>query len=736
MLIRPFVALVLCALSAPLAAQPEPERLPLWGGTVSEIHHAAGGAVLAFATGREFVGVDNVLFRSTDGGRTWTRVAFGPGARLGRLAVSSDGDAYVVEERDGGAVVHRSTDGGATWTARPAPAGLDDGFPPLGALAADADGRVFAFAERAPGDDGQVWSSADGGATWAASPFPALFFSPVAAAGRLLALDQETGSVQVSGDGGMTWTPIAVGPGRGTFLRQGPDGAVYAAFEDTDPNGWPTSTSAYRSTDGGGTWTDLEPDRPFRRVNWVGCLTDETCWVLSGQTAARFVPGGEVEFAVDLGPLAYPLGLLAVGGRLLAADLGGRGVLASEDDGATWTPSNVGIDKVHVRDVAVAGGALWALTSRWDHDADVYGDDRLWRSASGAAWAEVAPPSGRVEGDYDDLAAFNGELYLSDQGTVFATADGEAWRRGTYGADGSPHARTFLGTPARLFADGFDGLFVSVDGSDWAPFPFPPPDIRFRDEVSDVAVVDGAVLVSALASSHDPEEGRGLWRSEDEGQTWARALDDPARPSVGPLAVLPGGTVLAGSPRTGRRHPGSLYRSVDGGRTFAAVSGLDDVRALAVGAGAVLAGTGRAVHRSTDGGASWSALPGIDAEVRSLALDAEGRLLVATADGLFRVDVRVTSAERAAGPGGLALRIGPSPVRRAATLYLNLPAPARVGADVHDVLGRRVLAVPAARMSAGPQEVRWSAEGLAPGVYVVRVRAGSAVAAAPVTVVR
>ena len=88
-----------------------------------------------------------------------------------------------------------------------------------------------------------------------------------------------------------------------------------------------------------------------------------------------------------------------------------------------------------------------------------------------------------------------------------------------------------------------------------------------------------------------------------------------------------------------------------------------------------------------------------------------------------------------AGPGaGLALRLlGPNPARRTVRLGVDLAAPADVRLDVVDALGRRVWH---AERDAAPGETRLGVDAgaWAPGLYVVRVRAGTEVASA--TVVR
>lgn len=65
----------------------------------------------------------------------------------------------------------------------------------------------------------------------------------------------------------------------------------------------------------------------------------------------------------------------------------------------------------------------------------------------------------------------------------------------------------------------------------------------------------------------------------------------------------------------------------------------------------------------------------------------------------------------------------PNPARGATAIAFDLGTPAQVTVDVFDVLGRRVLAVPAADLGAGAQHVSLDTSTLAAGVYLYRVSA-------------
>ena len=75
-------------------------------------------------------------------------------------------------------------------------------------------------------------------------------------------------------------------------------------------------------------------------------------------------------------------------------------------------------------------------------------------------------------------------------------------------------------------------------------------------------------------------------------------------------------------------------------------------------------------------------------------------------------------------PNGAALTVGPNPTGGAATVRLDLPAPADVRVVVYDALGRRVATLASGTLAAGTHALPLDAAPLAPGVYVVRAEVG------------
>ncbi|MCX7731747.1 MAG: S8 family peptidase [candidate division WOR-3 bacterium] len=73
-------------------------------------------------------------------------------------------------------------------------------------------------------------------------------------------------------------------------------------------------------------------------------------------------------------------------------------------------------------------------------------------------------------------------------------------------------------------------------------------------------------------------------------------------------------------------------------------------------------------------------------------------------------------------PLGSALTISPNPFTRNLTIRLNLPEPAPVRLTLHDISGRKVAEIYQGTAQPGTGELRWSAKGLNPGVYFIRLQ--------------
>jgi photosystem II stability/assembly factor-like uncharacterized protein len=215
-----------------------------------EIGTTTGLAVAALDT-RTMVRVGDSMLVTRDGGTTWTRTATQKGKR-GQVALSADG-AVILHAPERSKEVWRSNDGGATWSRV---AGLADAK--LRPVADRVDPHVF-YAY----DDAALLVSTDGGASFAPrASLPAggsrlVRAAPGRAGDVWVAL--KNGGLVRSTDGGAHFAAIApvrycgaVGFGKAAPGRDYP--AVYVWGEVGGVRG------VHRSDDGGATWTRINDD--------------------------------------------------------------------------------------------------------------------------------------------------------------------------------------------------------------------------------------------------------------------------------------------------------------------------------------------------------------------------------------------------------------------------------------------------------------------------------------------
>ena len=238
------------------------------------------------------------VFKTTDGGDTWTPVSDGYfGGTIGAIAVapSNPDVVYVgggefpirgnVSHGDG---LYKTTDGGRTWryvglveTRHIAKIRVHPSNPDLVYVA--ALGQVFG-----PNPERGIFKSSDGGQTWRKVLFrndstgaidlsmdandPNTLYAGLWQAGRtpwLLVSGGAGSGLFKSTDGGESWTEITRNPGLpggvignvGISASPAMRGRVYAMLE-ADAGG------VFRSEDGGATWTRVNSDRSLRQRAW------------------------------------------------------------------------------------------------------------------------------------------------------------------------------------------------------------------------------------------------------------------------------------------------------------------------------------------------------------------------------------------------------------------------------------------------------------------------------------
>ena len=192
--------------------QPTPSRANLTAVTFADVSH--GWAV----------GHDEVILRTTDSGRSWSRVHFAPERQQPLLAVSFDGFGHGLAV-GAFATVYRSDDAGVSWQParfdpQPLPAARgahsapkrdamreDEGIsqPHLYAIARGGGGVLYIA-----GEAGHLFRSDDAGQSWfeLPSPYEGSFFGLLPLDGSALLAFGLRGHLVRSEDAGRSWQPL------------------------------------------------------------------------------------------------------------------------------------------------------------------------------------------------------------------------------------------------------------------------------------------------------------------------------------------------------------------------------------------------------------------------------------------------------------------------------------------------------------------------------------------------
>jgi photosystem II stability/assembly factor-like uncharacterized protein len=219
----------------------------------------------------------NGMWKSADAGKTWQHIGLESTVKIDSILVDPNDPNLVIASalgdatHDGGGI-YRSTDGGNTWTNVLKPAGYDGtreveyAYDDPSVMLADTQGTGGGFGggagPRSSAKPPQVFKSTDEGQTWTEikiPPFPGRVGVAIAmhTSGRRMYIvgnNIEGGSgLYRSDDGGSTWQHMA---GKDTRISNGQGAYSCGVFVDSETPDilYTVSTAMYRSTDGGVTF--------------------------------------------------------------------------------------------------------------------------------------------------------------------------------------------------------------------------------------------------------------------------------------------------------------------------------------------------------------------------------------------------------------------------------------------------------------------------------------------------
>jgi photosystem II stability/assembly factor-like uncharacterized protein len=519
-------------------APPTSTPLPTWPDRWEPTGGPYGGLIQAVAVHPTqpnilySAGAGGAIFRSTDGGETWS-----PGERLAPadclfsslvIDAANDGTLYAANTCAG---IFITSDAGATWTH--ASASIAGGVTLL-IQSPHAPGLLLASDHA-----GQVYRSQDGALTWEpiGAGLPGQIIHSLAASAPDIywaTTTNEQGDTLYRFTGG-AWSPVSLGQPSGTdatsILVDSEDPTLlFVGLQAAQNAGLPPDAALLlRSTDAGISWSPL----PVPPGGPGAVLNDRV--VLLGQAQA--------------------VGLLYVA---TSAEL-----LSSSDAGDTWTHVELPFATSDLRQIVAdpADNDVLYLPLHGGGIAQSQDGGRSWRALevglSNTDIALLAPHPSEA-----------GTLYAasaSGDGTFKSTSYGDAWTRLDAGHLARSPASDLIvdpGHPDTLYQAMHDaGVLRSDDGG--ASWSSAWSDFRFS---SIYALVAASSISTTLYAN---QSGFGLFRSDDSGNTWS-FLSGPGTGTTSALAVHPDDAdfILSGDSRKPFETSAGLGRSKDGGRSW------------------------------------------------------------------------------------------------------------------------------------------------------------------------
>ncbi|WP_456427183.1 T9SS type A sorting domain-containing protein [Rhodocaloribacter sp.] len=570
------------------------------GGGVYALHRLPEGRFVARVDGR--------VFRSDDDGRSWHDVS-PPTPDVATLTADADGVLFASDWFENSVAraqrgVFRSTDGGATWT----PLQIDPSVAWVYTFLGGSNGYVFAATDQGlfrSNDQGQTWSriealaatrldavatnaigavavleehkiylSEDDGATWHApiSPPEDPAITRIAVRGdlTLYGWSASVGLLHRSTDGGLTWMTFDPGVEAGNALLI----ASCGKSEDY----YATSFKTYRTDDLGATWEEVAI--PFLHI--ISCARTEKGELLVGTGRGVYRQAGADWEVSSQGMTMSFVNSLIEGpdGELYAGGYFGD-LWRSDDGGQTWALRSSDIGEIILHNVSVS-------PLEKDILAAVVSGEGFRSMDGGLTWEAL--PLGKLK-----VAFFTNQGTLLTVGSeMFRSVDkGETWTAIDF-APSSTFALNQIG--GTLYAATADGIYVSIDdGLTWQLLGLQ------GQTISAVAVRGPNLYASVENLDADITSPQGIiYHSNDGGETWTEVLFLRFAPTS--MVLAPDGSVYA----SGRIR--SVLRSTDDGNTWEWVStGLPDpdstgTRTLVLHSdGYLYVGTfGRGVFRTTD----------------------------------------------------------------------------------------------------------------------------------------
>ena len=514
------------------------------GGDVFDVAASTVDAnvVLAgLAPGGSFGGT---LYRSSDGGNSWSEVPALDGTSVFDIEFAPEGTAYLGTLDS----VRKSTDGGLSWATLNLGIGANDQVFDVAIDPSNSSILWVGIADASGSQPVNVMRSTDGGATWSNRT------PPLAA-------------------------PIS---GRGIAVDPGDSNTVIAVFGGDFGGG-----EAWVTTDGGDSWTDRSAGLPGNPLNAV--VYDGTRLLVGGGLLFGSQPVGLYE-STDLGVTWNPLHdgtwpILVVediavdpndAARIFVA-IDGGGVNRTTDGGATWQIGVGGTQALAGRSIRFQPAnsqELFLGTSSLAVFHSTDGGDTFVQSSQGISRLDLFSIDANPL-DPDELAvAFQG---ANDGGVLSSTDGGATWLLES--APPTRYSNVHFAPDGTLYAISSgpstvaqEGLYRREDNGSWTPLgPDQGPLFESDLDTMRFSVNDPNLILLGGADFGVAGFEGTIWRSSDAGLTWTKVYELGDFQPVTDIDIVQDGTdqvMLAARDDTSGGNQGGVLRSTDGGLSW------------------------------------------------------------------------------------------------------------------------------------------------------------------------
>lgn len=682
------------------------------GGPVTQVFVNSSNSY-AFAIG------NGGLFRSTNGGASWTPLLASPmtGGFAASVITSVGTNTWVygLNNQLGVAEFYHSTNYGDTWTKK-AFAGVPFTafFRNLWAagpnlLAGTSNAAVYKST-----DDGASWTASSTGMTATADiAYFATKGTDVYAATSLVA---SFDTVYRSTNNGANWTATTFFTGKKDYITAN----AGAVFVSTTTNG------VHRSTDNGATWTKINPVSPAG-LNFPGCVlaTSTNLFIGYGDVVYRAGSTGAAPWDSLANGFDHPgaasqaiRSMAQSGTTILAANNGlgsGTGIHRSTNNGDLWVRANAGLRALKINGLLAVGTDVYAA-------GDAQGFFRT--SDFGATWTEINNGITWNAGWYCFAQVGAEILGGTSLGEVYRSSNrGDTWTLSNTGFT-LTNTFDFFVEGNLVYATGYAGIAKSTDGGlSWGALP------------AGFSLGQTGLSIWKIGTNMLCGTNATLKRSINSGDTWdASVTGVPGAGGFGGFAQTDSFLFVVGAL--------GVYRSADSGATWIATNTgvAGSGRALASYGTDLYVGTTLGVYKSTDQGDTWNpengGLPATAIGAYKFAVTSNPHLFLGNDRfSTFNLDLGPVAVTEVGGtlPENLTLAQNyPNPFNAGTRIDFSIHQPADVKLEIFNVLGQNVRTLVQGAFTPGNYQVNWdgtdqSGRPVPSGMYLYRLKAGDLV---------